>query len=97
MANAFALISPAVGMGEHALPLVLFFVFASALLLVEAAERMGIPGILGGMLAGALIGPSALGPAHFDTVLHGRDDRRNRPNSAEIGIPQCAGRRICCF
>jgi Kef-type K+ transport system membrane component KefB len=70
MANALALISMAGGTGEPALPLVLFFVFASALLLAEAAERIHIPGIVGGMVAGVLIGPSVLGLVHFDNVLH---------------------------
>lgn len=70
MPNALALITAAGGVEEPALPLVLFFVFASSLLLAEAAERIHIPGIVGGMAAGVLIGPSALGLVHYGSVLH---------------------------
>ena len=60
MANALALMTAAGGTDEPALPLVLFVVFASSLLLAEAADRLRLPGIVGGMAAGVLIGPSAL-------------------------------------
>jgi Kef-type K+ transport system membrane component KefB len=43
------------------LPLVLLIVFGSAKLLSELFERLGQPGIVGEILAGALIGPSVLG------------------------------------
>ena len=70
MTNVLALISPAGGPEGATLPLVLFFVFASSLLLAEAAERLHIPGIVGGMAAGVLIGPSALALVQYDHVLH---------------------------
>jgi Kef-type K+ transport system membrane component KefB len=44
-----------------ALPLAMFIVFVSAKLLAETFERLGQPGIVGEILAGALIGPSILG------------------------------------
>ena len=69
MANALALMTAAGGMGEPVLPLVLFVVFASSLLLAEAAERLHIPGIVGGMAAGVLIGPSVFALVHYDDVL----------------------------
>src|ERR1700730_1532134 len=43
------------------LPLVILIVFGSAKLLAELFERLGQPGIVGEILAGALIGPSVLG------------------------------------
>ena len=70
MVNALALLTSAVGTDEPALPLVLFVVFASSLLLAEAAERLRLPGIVGGMAAGVLIGPSALALVRYDNVLH---------------------------
>lgn len=70
MAHALALIPGAGGIGELMLPLVLFVVFASSLLLSEVAERLHVPGIVGGMAAGVLIGPSALCLVQYDNVLH---------------------------
>ena len=70
MPYPFALISATADTGETMLPLVLFLVFASSLLLAEAAERLRVPGIVGGMVAGLLIGPSALGLVQYDNVLH---------------------------
>jgi len=43
------------------LPLAMLIVFGSAKLLAEICERLGQPGIVGEILAGALIGPSVLG------------------------------------
>ena len=43
------------------LPLAMLIVFGSAKLLAELFERFGQPGIVGEILAGALIGPSVLG------------------------------------
>src|SRR5713101_7561884 len=43
------------------LPLVILIVFGSAKLFSEIFERLSQPGIIGEILAGALIGPSALG------------------------------------
>jgi len=43
------------------LPLAMLIVFGSAKLLAEICERFGQPGIVGEILAGALIGPSVLG------------------------------------
>jgi Kef-type K+ transport system membrane component KefB len=70
MAHPLALILAAGGNIEEMLPFGLFVVFASSLLLAELAERMHIPGIVGGMAAGLLIGPSGLGLVQYDSVLH---------------------------
>jgi len=43
------------------LPLAMLIVFGSAKLLAEICERLGQPGLVGEILAGALVGPSALG------------------------------------
>jgi len=43
------------------LPLAMLIIFGSAKLLAEICERVGQPGIVGEILAGALIGPSVLG------------------------------------
>src|SRR3979409_376971 len=43
------------------LPLALLINFGSAKLLAELCERLGQPGIVGEILAGALVGPSVLG------------------------------------
>lgn len=43
------------------LPLAMLIVFGSAKLLAEIFERLGQPGIVGEILAGAVIGPSVLG------------------------------------
>src|SRR5205814_10519843 len=54
------------------IPLVMLIVFASAKLMAEIFERLGQPGIVGEILAGVLIGPSALrliGPDEFLTAL----------------------------
>src|SRR5260370_41550852 len=42
------------------LPLALLIIFGSAKLLAEVCERLGQPGIVGEILAGALEGPSGL-------------------------------------
>ncbi len=48
--------------GEAAyIPLAMFLVFVSAKLMAEIFERFGQPGIVGGILAGILIGPQVLG------------------------------------
>ncbi|QOY91451.1 cation:proton antiporter [Paludibaculum fermentans] len=52
------------------LPLQMLIVFGSAKLLAELAERLRMPGIVGGLLAGILIGPSALGWIQYDSLLH---------------------------
>ena len=70
MACALALITATSGNAEPMLPLALFIVFASSLLLAEIAERLGVPGIVGGMAAGVLAGPSALALVRYDNVLH---------------------------
>jgi Kef-type K+ transport system membrane component KefB len=46
---------------ELALPLAMLIVFGSAKLLHEVFERLGLPGIVGEIAAGVLIGPSVLG------------------------------------
>ena len=42
-------------------PLAMLVIFATAKLLAELFERLGQPGIVGEILAGVLVGPSALG------------------------------------
>jgi Na+:H+ antiporter len=43
------------------LPLAMLIVFGSAKLMAELCERLGVPGLVGEIVAGALIGPSLLG------------------------------------
>src|SRR5574342_1037429 len=43
------------------LPLAMLLVFGSAKLLAEICERINVPGLVGEILAGALIGPGVLG------------------------------------
>lgn len=43
------------------LPLAMLIVFGSAKLMGEVCERLGVPGLIGEIVAGALIGPSLLG------------------------------------
>ena len=47
--------------GAAAIPLEMLVVFTSAKVMSEIFERLGQPGIVGEILAGVLIGPSALG------------------------------------
>jgi Kef-type K+ transport system membrane component KefB len=47
--------------GPLPLPLALLIIFGSAKLLAEICERLGQPGIVGEILAGAIVGPSVLG------------------------------------
>jgi len=54
------------------IPLAMLIVFASAKLMAELFERLGQPGIVGEILAGVIIGPSALGwiaPSEFLAAL----------------------------
>jgi Kef-type K+ transport system membrane component KefB len=44
------------------LPLALLIIFGSAKLLAELCERLGQPGIVGEILAGALVGPNTEPP-----------------------------------
>ena len=59
------------------LPLQMLIVFGCAQLLAELSERLRMPGIVGGLLAGILIGPSALAWVQYDSLLHAL---------AEIGV-----------
>lgn len=59
------------------LPLQMLIVFGAAKLLAEVSERLRLPGIVGGLLAGVLIGPSMLGWIHYDHLLH---------SLAELGV-----------
>lgn len=47
--------------GPAKIPLSMLVIFVSAKLMAELAERLGQPGIVGEILAGVLVGPSALG------------------------------------
>lgn len=54
------------------LPLTIFLVFGSAKVLEDLFERIRIPGIVGNIVAGLLIGPGVLGwikPNEFLTTL----------------------------
>jgi len=51
------------------LPLAMLIMFGSAELLAESFERIGQPGIVGEILAGALVGPSVLGWIAPDDTL----------------------------
>src|SRR6516164_5932712 len=58
--------------GPAKIPFSMLLVFVSAKLMAEAAERLGQPGIVGEILAGVLIGPSAFGwlaPNEFLSAL----------------------------
>ncbi len=52
------------------LPLQMLLVFGSAKLLAELSKRLGMPGIVGGLLAGILLGPSLFNLVQFDHLLH---------------------------
>jgi Kef-type K+ transport system membrane component KefB len=54
------------GVDAAKLPVAMLIVFGSAKLLAEACERLNVPGIVGEILAGVLIGPSVLGWIHPD-------------------------------
>jgi Kef-type K+ transport system membrane component KefB len=54
---------------ELPLPVLLLAVFAAAKLFSEAFERAGMPGLVGEILAGVLIGPSVLGWVHPSAIL----------------------------
>src|SRR5713101_6827796 len=56
------------------LPLALLIIFGSAKLLAELCERLGQPGIVGEILAGALVGPSVLGWIHPNEMLKSLSD-----------------------
>ena len=63
-------------MPENALslPLALFLIFGSAKLLAEVCERIGVPGLVGEILAGAVIGPGLLGWVTPNETLHALSD-----------------------
>ena len=50
-------------------PLAMLIVFGAAKLVAEILERLGQPGIVGEILAGAVVGPSMLGWIHPNEVL----------------------------
>lgn len=56
--------------GLDRLPLQLLIVFGFAKLLAEVAQRLRMPGIVGGLAAGIVIGPSVLGWIQYDDLLH---------------------------
>src|SRR3954452_12892496 len=51
------------------IPLAMLIVFGSAKLFAELLERIGQPGIVGEILAGAIVGPSVLGWIEPNQVL----------------------------
>src|ERR1700687_3164496 len=56
------------------LPLALLIIFGSAKLLAELCERLGQPGIVGEILAGAMVGPSVLGWINPNETLKALSD-----------------------
>jgi Kef-type K+ transport system membrane component KefB len=70
MAYPLSFLAASAGVEAPTIPLILFIVFASSLILAEVAERLRIPGIVGGIAAGVLIGPSVLALVRYDSVLH---------------------------
>lgn len=56
------------------LPLAMLLIFGSAKLLAEVCERFGQPGIVGEILAGAVLGPSILGWVTPDATLKALSD-----------------------
>src|SRR5882672_1002344 len=56
------------------LPLAMLIIFGSAKLLAELFGRLGQPGIVGEILAGALVGPSVLGWIHPNDMLKALSD-----------------------
>ncbi|HEY3442944.1 MAG TPA: cation:proton antiporter [Paludibaculum sp.] len=52
------------------LPLQMLLVFGTAKLLAEVSERLRMPGIVGGLLAGILLGPSVLNWIAYNDLLH---------------------------
>lgn len=67
MSAPFAFIVPG---GGFDLAFAMLVVFGSAKLLAEVAERLSLPGIVGGLVAGVLIGPSGFGLIKYDDLLH---------------------------
>ena len=66
MALAFLAVSPE----AVQLLTMMLVVFGSAKLLAEVMERFGQPGIVGALLAGIIIGPSALNLVQPNDFLH---------------------------
>jgi Kef-type K+ transport system membrane component KefB len=56
--------------GADQLALHMLLVFGAAKLLAELAERAGMPGIVGGILSGILLGPSLLNLIQYNELLH---------------------------
>src|SRR3990172_12904151 len=56
------------------LPLAMLLIFGSAKLMAELCERIGVPGLVGEMLAGAVIGPGLLGWVAPNATLHALSD-----------------------
>jgi len=56
--------------GGFDLAFAMLIVFGSTKLLAEIAERLRLPGIVGGLMAGILIGPSGFGLIRYDNLLH---------------------------
>src|SRR3990172_1135076 len=56
------------------LPLAMLLIFGSAKLMAELCERIGVPGMVGEMLAGAVIGPGLLGWVTPNATLHALSD-----------------------
>jgi Kef-type K+ transport system membrane component KefB len=56
--------------GADQLALQMLLVFGAAKLLAEIAERLRMPGIVGGLLSGILLGPSLLNLIQYNELLH---------------------------
>jgi Kef-type K+ transport system membrane component KefB len=60
----------AVASSDLTLPFAMLVIFGASKLLAEIAEHFHLPGILGGLLAGVLVGPSVLNLIHYNDLLH---------------------------
>ena len=83
------------------IPLAMLIVFGAAKLFAEVLERLGQPGIVGEILAGAVVGPSMLGWIQPNEVLTALEQkelvRRNvHPNNRRVfpAALTAKGRRV---
>jgi Kef-type K+ transport system membrane component KefB len=76
------------------IPYLMLVVFVSAKLMAELFERLGQPGIVGEILAGAMIGPGLLGWVHPDEFLRALADLGAMFLLFRVGLDVKAGELI---